>query len=77
MSQWHRVTTRDRKRIRCLACDRAGLSRPAEVCQHAAWNTGNTLGLSFFYYCLTHGVERGFSRLRIAATVKNVTRSEA
>jgi hypothetical protein len=60
-NRWHWVTKKDQKRIACGTCERAGLPRPAEVCEHAEWNTGNTAGISFWYYCLAHGTERGFN----------------
>jgi hypothetical protein len=43
----HRVKRKDRQRIKCGKCHRA----PADVCEHVHWNSGNTVGLSFFYYC--------------------------
>ena len=65
MNRWHRVTKRDQKRISCSVCEivLAGTRvtpHPAEVCEHTEWNTGNTTGVSFWYYCLPHGIERGF-----------------
>jgi len=53
--RWHYVEPKDQDRIPCDACNRAGLFRPATVCHHA----GNPH--PFFYYCLAHGIDRGFS----------------
>lgn len=43
----HRVKARDRRRITCSKCRAA----PADICEHVHWNTGNTTGISFFYFC--------------------------
>lgn len=59
-NRWHRVTKKDQKRIVCMTCEGEGTPRPAEVCEHAEWDTGNTKGISFWYYCLAHGIERGY-----------------
>jgi hypothetical protein len=42
----HRVREEDKHRIKCPHCD-----APADICEHVEWNTGNTTGISFFYYC--------------------------
>ena len=47
MSKTHRVQAKDKKRILCQQCHAA----PADLCEHVEWNTGNTTGISFFYYC--------------------------
>jgi hypothetical protein len=47
MNTTHRVEPKDRERISCQSCQEA----PADVCEHVHWNTGNTVGVSFFYYC--------------------------
>lgn len=59
----HTVAARDRTRIRCEAlttgmntCD-----EPTLVCMHVHWNTGNTKGVSFHYYCGPHGAEHGLA----------------
>lgn len=45
-TKWHSVRPEDRERIHCVKC-----GRPADVCEHQIWNTGNTSGISFWYYC--------------------------
>lgn len=47
----HRVRPEDRARIRC---QRAGCAAPADMCEHVHWDTGNTTGVSFFYFCDEH-----------------------
>jgi hypothetical protein len=50
---YHDVRPEDQARITC----QFGLSqceRPAVVCEHSTWNTGNTVGISFWYYCEAH-----------------------
>lgn len=56
---WHKVKKSDRKRIRCLGKQPGGCGRPAWFCQHVHWDTGNTKGLSFFYFCRKHAAARG------------------
>ena len=56
-NDWHRVTPEDQQRI---VCQFAKCGKPAEVCEHAQWNTGDTTGISFWYYCMGHGKESGF-----------------
>lgn len=43
----HRVREEDRKRITCQKCRIV----PADVSEHVHWKTGNTTGVSFYYYC--------------------------
>lgn len=47
----HRVKEADRARIGCSMPD---CDKPADLCEHTAWDTGNTRGLSFFYFCDDH-----------------------
>lgn len=54
--KWHWVEEADQARIRCMTCGAAGIDRAAEVCHHA----GNPH--PFFYYCLAHGIDRGYTR---------------
>jgi DNA polymerase III subunit beta len=48
------------KGVWCIVCQVAECGKPPEVCEHAEWNTGNTTGISFWYYCMGHGQESGF-----------------
>ena len=57
-NRWHQVAEPDQKRISCITCTLAGFPSPAEICEHVSWNTGNTAGVSFFYYCLPHAIDR-------------------
>ncbi len=50
----HIIKPSDRDRIRCEDCGRRSF-----VCLHAHWNTGNTKGLSFWYFCKRDGKARG------------------
>jgi len=54
-AETHRVAEQDKHRIKCTD-DRwhQGCAKPADVCQHSHWNTGNTTGVSFFYFCDEH-----------------------
>lgn len=58
MSQWHLVTRADSRRIACENC-----ASPAFGCERVEWNTGNTKGISFFYYCEACSHARGYSLL--------------
>jgi hypothetical protein len=49
----HRVKEADKARIKCHDC-----GKPADVCHYMNWNTGNTTGISFFYFCDQHYEER-------------------
>ena len=55
MNSIHQVADHDKARIRCQD-DRwhRDCPRPAEICEHVQWDTGNTKGISFFYYCTEH-----------------------
>ncbi len=59
MKLYHVIRPKDRKRIRCDATVGAMTfcNRPALVCEHVHWNTGNTAGVSFFYICGRHAAE--------------------
>lgn len=59
MNPTHRVKAKDRERISCQSCRAA----PADVCEHVHWNTGNTKGISFFYYC-----DPCFAKMRLRVT---------
>jgi hypothetical protein len=59
-NRWHRVTVEDQGRIRCQPCANKGVDHAAELCEHAEWNTGNTKGMSFWYYCVPVAIEKGF-----------------
>lgn len=43
----------DRNRI---LCQHEGCNRQADVAQQDEWNTGNTSGMSFWYFCKEHNV---------------------
>lgn len=47
----HRVSAVDRQFIRCTG-NYPECVAPADICEHMPWNTGNTTGISFFYFCL-------------------------
>lgn len=47
---YHIVKQCDRARILCNGCYNT-CRKPADVCVHVHWDTGNTTGVSFFYYC--------------------------
>lgn len=53
MNKWHLVTEKDSNRIQCEDC-----GGPAYACEHVEWNTGNTTGISFWYYCHPCAVKR-------------------
>lgn len=53
LNKWHRLKEQDRARINCEDCP-----QPADVCEHATWDTGNTKGISFWYYCHPCAVKR-------------------
>lgn len=61
MNKWHKVTKKDQKRV---FCESAECGKRAKVCEHAEWNTGNTSGISFWYYCMAHGKQHGFTGKR-------------
>jgi len=48
-----KLKKRDSKRI---VCGSTGCRAQAEFCKTVEWNTGNTKGISFFYYCGRHAV---------------------
>jgi hypothetical protein len=50
---WRAVAPKDSKRIQCSRHYRASepCGAPATQCLTLRWNTGNTSGISFFYYC--------------------------
>jgi hypothetical protein len=50
---YHELTPADSARIRCTG-KYAECGKPAVVCQRVHWDTGNTKGLSFFYFCAEH-----------------------
>jgi hypothetical protein len=51
MNIWHEVAESDKPRI---PCSFAGCTKQADACEHVHWNTGNTTGVSFWYYCAAH-----------------------
>jgi hypothetical protein len=51
--EYHDVKLSDQSRIRCTG-SYTNCGKPATMCQHVHWDTGNTKGLSFFYYCPEH-----------------------
>ena len=46
----HRVKEHDKARIRCCGQYHTCTAQ-SDVCVHVHWDTGNTKGVSFFYYC--------------------------
>lgn len=57
-NKWHLVEDHDKSRIRCTG--RYGeCGEPAYACEHSEWNTGNTTGISFFYYCRPCAIDNG------------------
>lgn len=57
----HIIKKSDRRRIRCQHSlgTLAFCGRPTLVGEHREWNTGNTRGVSFYYYCRTHANAHG------------------
>lgn len=49
--EWHKLSAKDSARI---PCSRVNCKLQATYVQHLHWNTGNTKGLSFHYFCDTH-----------------------
>lgn len=56
----HMVRKKDRARIRCQhsAAYSDRCNKPADVCEHNHWNTGNTKGVSFWYFCKAHAPKK-------------------
>lgn len=67
INEWHEVTKKDQKRIYCVTCSTEGKDSPAEVCEHDAWVVNGRKGVSFWYYCLPHGLKHGYQAKAKAA----------
>lgn len=57
-STYRQLEPKDSARITCQAtvngpCD-PSCGKPATICETCHWNTGNTGGTSFFYFCDDH-----------------------
>ncbi len=46
----HMVEEKDKARIHCSGKYGKCMNQ-ADICEHVHWYTGNTSGISFFYYC--------------------------